>query len=76
MVAANDPDGAAAVARQLAEWQWRHWRGELATKEMTAEAFRAVALGYQREIWLWARGDRSFEQMIDGLRGRVLRRLG
>jgi hypothetical protein len=32
-------------------------------------------LGYQREIWLWLAGERTWAQCCSGLIGRINRRL-
>lgn len=37
---------------------------------------RAICRGYERELWLWLVGERTWEQCADGLLGRVLRRCG
>jgi hypothetical protein len=42
---------------------------------MSASDFRDTVLEHRREIWLWGMGDRSWQQVAEGLRGRVLRRL-
>lgn len=64
------------IAHRLAQRQWRHWRVELAPRGVQLAAFRALVGSYRREVWLWALGDRSWEQMMEGLRGRCLRRFG
>ncbi|HVB04998.1 MAG TPA: hypothetical protein VNF07_01965 [Acidimicrobiales bacterium] len=76
LLAEGHVDAVERFARRLAERQWRQWRAELAPLGLTAAAFRAIVLAYRQEVWLWGRGDRSWEQMMEGLRGRVLRRAG
>jgi hypothetical protein len=42
---------------------------------MDREAFIDVVVGYGRELWLWLMGERQWGQFLDGLAGRVTRRL-
>jgi len=42
---------------------------------MDREAFVDVIISYRRELWLWLIGERTWEQCISGLAGRVARRL-
>ncbi len=73
---AGGRDVPAVIAQRLAARQWRHWRAELAPRGVSAGVFRAAVLADRREVWLWAVGDRSWGQMMEGLRGRLLRRFG
>jgi len=36
---------------------------------------KAVCKGYERELWLWLVGERTWTQCASGLEGRFLRRL-
>ena len=56
-------------------WLWLHWRPTLEPLGMDREGFIDVITGYRRELWLWLVGDRRWEQFLDGLGGRVARRL-
>lgn len=56
-------------------WLWERWRATLEPAGMEREAFMDIVTGYTREVWLWILGDRSWEQMLSGLAGRVSRRL-
>jgi hypothetical protein len=54
---------------------WERWRPSLEAAGMDREAFVDVVVGYGRELWLWLMGERRWEQFIEGLAGRVVRRL-
>lgn len=54
---------------------WERWRSALEPEGLERETFLDIAEGYGREIWLWIIGDRLWEQCIEGLAGRVSRRL-
>jgi hypothetical protein len=75
IVVGGDGDAVERFALRLAAREWRQWRAELAPLGLTAEAFRSIVVDYRQEVWLWGSGDRSWEQMMEGLRGRVLRRV-
>jgi hypothetical protein len=75
-VAARSPDEARERAPQLlADYAVESWRGALADTgagpDTVQEAFSAAA----REIWLWVRGNRVWEQLSVMLAGRVSRRI-
>ena len=59
----------------LAVWLWEWWRSSLEPAGMDREAFVDVIESYGREIWLWIIGERRWEQCVEGLVGRVERRL-
>ncbi len=42
---------------------------------MGREAFVDVIISYRREVWLWLMGERTWDQCVSGLAGRVARRL-
>ncbi|HLI74035.1 MAG TPA: hypothetical protein VKU86_09170 [Acidimicrobiales bacterium] len=69
------PDDRFADDMCLAVWLWGQWRPTLEPLGMHREAFVDVIVGYRREVWLWLQGERGWEQMLDGLGGRVARRL-
>jgi len=56
-------------------WLWERWRPALEPLSMDREAFVDVIISYRRELWLWLIGERTWEQCISGLAGRVGRRL-
>jgi hypothetical protein len=51
------------------------WGRELAVAGLDLDAFTVVVAGYDRELWLWLLGERTWAQAADGLAGRVRRRL-
>ena len=56
-------------------WLWERWRAALEPAGCPRESFIDVVIGYRREIWLWLAGERTWEQCVAGLAGRVGRRL-
>jgi hypothetical protein len=54
---------------------WERWRPALEPAGMDREAFVDVVVGYGRELWLWLMGERQWDPFVDGLAGRVNRRL-
>ena len=63
------------AGQPLADLLWEEWGVELESAGMDRERFHEVARGYSGEIWLWAMGERPWDHCIQGLAGRVLRRL-
>src|ERR1700683_3784560 len=59
----------------LGLWLWEGWRSSLEPAGLDREAFVDVIESYGREIWLWIIGERRWEQCMEGLVGRVARRL-
>ena len=59
----------------LAVWLWDRWRSSLEPVGLERETFVDIAVDYGREIWLWIIGERRWEQCVEGLAGRVERRL-
>jgi hypothetical protein len=68
-------DGERDYDARMAEWLWERWQGPLEGRGMGEEAFAAVVAGYRREVWYWLLGERRWEPCVDGLLGRVARRL-
>ncbi len=66
-VIAEDGDGVTA-------WLWSRWRS-LASVGLDEGDLGRILLGYQREIWLWLAGERTWVQCCSGLIGRINRRL-
>ena len=54
---------------------WSAWEPELQARGLDRPTFDEIVRGYQREIWFWVLGDRIWEQVAEGLAGRVIRRL-
>lgn len=52
---------------------WAAWCGRLAGVDEAWLA--AVTAGHRRELWLWLVGERTWEQALTSLAGRVGRRL-
>ena len=59
----------------LVEWLWSRWR-ILAAAGMSRDDLARIVTDYQREIWLWLAGERTWAQSCSGLIGRINRRLG
>jgi hypothetical protein len=59
----------------VVDWLWSRWRS-LASVGMTRDDLALVVTNYQREIWLWLAGERTWAQSCSGLIGRITRRLG
>ena len=75
---AEDPDkGRELVAEGswIAGPLWRAWEAELSRAGLGPATFRAIVAGYDRELWLWLMGERTWAHCADGLAGRVRRRL-
>jgi hypothetical protein len=54
---------------------WEKWSPALQAAGMDRGAFLDVVVGYGRELWLWAMGERQWNEFVTGLSGRVSRRL-
>jgi hypothetical protein len=71
----------AAIASVLCEddglvaWLWYRW-STLERAGLTKESFTTLVLGYQRELWLWLAGERTWAHACSGLVGRINRRVG
>lgn len=57
----------------LVGWLWSRWQA-LAAAGWTPGGFAAVVVGYQREVWLWMAGERTWAHCCSGLLGRLERR--
>jgi hypothetical protein len=75
LLAGGDPREGFSNDICLAVWLWHSWRSSLEPAGLDREAFVDVVVSYGREIWLWIIGERRWEQCIEGLSGRVERRL-
>lgn len=58
----------------VSEWLWSRWR-VLGTSGLDQRGLDAIVIGYQREVWLWLAGERTWAQCCSGLIGRIRRRL-
>ena len=54
---------------------WEQWESVLEAGGLGRPDFDIVVRGYRRELWFWLLGDRSWRQVVEGLSGRMLRRL-
>ena len=59
----------------IAEALWAGWSATLASRDMDRERFRRITGEYRNELRLWIMGERTWEHCIEGLAGRVTRRL-
>ena len=77
LIERNPEEGLRLVSagQPLADLLWEEWGAELESAGMDRERFHEIACGYAGEIWLWAMGERPWEQCVAGLTGRVRRRL-
>jgi hypothetical protein len=72
----EDPTRAREVIQQrLYSLLWRSWRDRLQPVGLDAAGFRAITVAHAREEWLWVIGDRPWDHMVDGLVGRIERRI-
>jgi hypothetical protein len=58
----------------VADWLWTRWRF-LTSSGFTRDEFGRIVSDYQREIWLWLAGERTWVQCCSGLIGRIARRI-
>jgi hypothetical protein len=75
--AATDPDAVQAEiasGRLVAAPLWKAWRPALAPAGVRRAELVAILQGYGYELWLWAAGERTWAQCLEGLAGRVNRR--
>ena len=59
----------------IADALWAVWGAKLTPSDMDQERFRRIASEYRNELRLWIMGERTWEHCIEGLAGRVTRRL-
>lgn len=67
----RDPDRAPPIDELIVPILWEAWGETLAAEAV----LREIAREYRYELWLWAMGERSWQQCAEGLAGRVRRRL-
>ena len=76
VLAGGDLDqGLCAGEGSIGAWLWARWRAALEPAGMSEAAFLAVVAGYRRELWFWLLGDRGWTPLVEGLGGRVARRI-
>ena len=59
----------------LVAWLWHRWN-TLERAGLSRADFTTLVIGYQRELWLWLAGERTWAQACSGLVGRISRRIG
>ena len=75
-IAGEDPARARElVAEQVTRRCWRAWGPALRGLGMRRSAFAAVVTEDGRETWLWVMGDRQWDDLVEALAGRALRRV-
>jgi hypothetical protein len=75
VLAGGDPRADVSEDVCLGVLLWERWRSSLEPLGMDREMFVDVAESYGRELWLWIIGERLWEQCVEGLVGRVARRI-
>lgn len=68
--ARSGPDGSGLLAIL-----WEGWMTSLEPAGVDRESFVEILEAYGREIWLWIAGERTWAQCLEGLAGRISRRL-
>lgn len=69
----HDLESVLTVGDGMVPWLWSRWR-TLASAGMSEDDLARLVLDYQREIWLWLSGERTWVQCCSGLIGRISRR--
>jgi len=59
----------------IVDWFWSRWR-ILSSAGLGRDDLARIVSGYQREIWFWLAGERTWAQCCSGLIGRISRRVG
>ncbi|MGO9196708.1 MAG: hypothetical protein ACLQK4_06240 [Acidimicrobiales bacterium] len=70
----NPADIRENAPRELAAHAWQQWREPLSSLGLGEEHVQHAFATAKREIWLWVRGNRVWDQLRAHLAGRVLRR--
>ncbi|HUC36735.1 MAG TPA: hypothetical protein VMR97_06395 [Acidimicrobiales bacterium] len=74
--ALEDADsGEASYEVCFGAWIWERWRAALEAKGLSREALMEIVAAYRRELWFWLLAERRWEPLLEGLAGRVSRRL-
>lgn len=76
-LACDEPAAAGShIARSLEAELWPAWRPVLEALGASPRDLGRVIEGSARETWLWVMGERTWAHTVEGLAGRVARRLG
>lgn len=75
VLAGHDWDVAFGGGLAVGAVLWDHWEGDLVGAGMDRAGFDTIVVGYRRELWFWFQGERTWRQAVEGLAGRVHRRL-
>ncbi len=59
---------------ELQEFLWKGWEPTLTYWGIGWGSFLDIVSGYRRELWLWCMRERTWQQCISGLAGRLARR--
>lgn len=59
----------------LARPLWAQWQDELQARQLNWDQFLVIVRSYHNEARLWVIGERTWAQCVEGLIGRVMRRL-
>jgi hypothetical protein len=59
----------------IVEGLWDEWQGPLQEQGIERDQFRGIVLSYQNEVRLWIMGERPWSHCVEGLIGRVERRI-
>jgi hypothetical protein len=54
---------------------WHRWGPQIEPAGIDRRSFDAIVADYQRELWHWLWGDRTWAQCAEGLAGRLTRRI-
>jgi len=75
VAAGADWDAAFGDGLAVGALLWDRWGSALEATGLDRGGFDAIVVGYQRELWFWFVGERTWRQAVEGLAGRVHRRL-
>ena len=74
----NDPDAGLRLIEEggwIVGLLWEEWQAALEARGLDRQRFLSIIAGYQNELRLWVMGERTWEHCIEGLTGRITRRL-
>jgi hypothetical protein len=77
-LAQNAPTRAITViadGEAIADPLWAAWGVWFFQQNADRAALTRILASYQRELWLWIAGERTWQQCAEGLAGRIKRRL-
>jgi hypothetical protein len=64
-----------ADGEAIADPLWSAWGAWFFQQNADRAALTRILASYQRELWLWVAGERTWQQCAEGLAGRITRRL-